>query len=497
MWRNQWLQSASVAIFSLCLCGDDAVSPSVAQDAKPASGVKKSADETAVKSQTGRKTIKPEEKIQFEQDKAQAHMRELEDRMFQLANLIRESQPENAARLLMGVRRARDELIVERMKEVSSLISELDLSDATSEQREIIARLEELKKLLLSADLDLELKLEQLKKIREAREALAKLIEKEQKQNDQTKNLAKNNPSDAKQNKALEGNENRNKRSGEDLQQAIKQIGSNCAGAANCVGGACKSMGSASKNLSESKPKPADDDQQKALEQLAKADEKLAEEERKLQEELAATARQRVMEHIRQMIAQQIRVRETTQKLVSRVREKNENALLAVRRLAGAEDRIADLCQQSIDITEMVQFSIVLPMALESVKSRMVGVRDEFALAHADEMIVEEQKQIEIELQMLLEALEAASMSQKAKNGEGKCKGCKGDQFKLLSEVKMLYMMEAALQRETSQSQADKSAGKAIDPAREAALSEKQEKIRRMTERLHSMTCPHCLAGGE
>src|SRR4051794_35926091 len=48
------------------------------------------------------KEVSPQETIQFEQDKAQAHMRELEQRMFRLAELIRDAQPEDAARLKLG-----------------------------------------------------------------------------------------------------------------------------------------------------------------------------------------------------------------------------------------------------------------------------------------------------------------------------------------------------------------------------------------------------------
>ena len=68
------------------------------------------------------KEVAPQETIQFEQDKAQAHMRELEQRMFRLAELIRDAQPEDAARLKLGVERARDTLIADRMSQASQLL---------------------------------------------------------------------------------------------------------------------------------------------------------------------------------------------------------------------------------------------------------------------------------------------------------------------------------------------------------------------------------------
>ena len=41
--------------------------------------------------------VTAEEKIKFEQDKAHAHMRELEGRMFRVAELLRPTQPDDSA----------------------------------------------------------------------------------------------------------------------------------------------------------------------------------------------------------------------------------------------------------------------------------------------------------------------------------------------------------------------------------------------------------------
>jgi len=124
--------------------------------------------------------IAPRKQIQFEQDKAKAHMQELEERMFRLSNLIRESQPEDAARLLLGLRKAREQLILDRMGEASKMLDDLKLDQANKEQKEILVLLEELKKLLLTADIGLELKLEQLKKLIGSRETISKLLKKEE-----------------------------------------------------------------------------------------------------------------------------------------------------------------------------------------------------------------------------------------------------------------------------------------------------------------------------
>ena len=140
-----------------------------------------------VRAQEKAEKVEKQDELKFEQDKAQAHMRELEERMFRLANLIRDAQPDDSARLLMGVRKAREHLIADRMQEASTLLASLRLDQATGAQQEIIDQLEELKRLLLSADIDLELKLEQLRKLREARMQLDKLIENPAFWNDQKK----------------------------------------------------------------------------------------------------------------------------------------------------------------------------------------------------------------------------------------------------------------------------------------------------------------------
>ena len=58
------------------------------------------------------------DKLQFTQKDVQAQMQELQDRMFHLARLTKESEPDNSTRLLLAVRKAREQLIIEQMTEV-------------------------------------------------------------------------------------------------------------------------------------------------------------------------------------------------------------------------------------------------------------------------------------------------------------------------------------------------------------------------------------------
>ncbi len=440
-----------------------------------------------------------EEQVRFEQDKAQAHMRELEDRMFRLAELIRELQPDDSARLLIGVRRAREQLIVEQMHQASELVAKLDLVTASVEQKEIIGKLEELKRLLLTADLDLELKLEQLRKVRDAREKLEKLIAREQQQQNQTESLAKalpKNPAAALE--SLHSGEKANKRMSEDLEQTAKRMGPSAASATGALSGASKCMGGACNSLGQSKPGEAKDQQKDALDKLAQARQEMQKLEEKLRKEVESLARQRVMEYLTKMIAQQRQVRETTEKLASRVAEKQKQAVLAVRQLAPAENAISELCKEAIELVETTQFSVVLPTALDQVDSQMISVADRLREGQANDEVIADEKRIEADLQALLDAMKDASAPSSGKSGQ--CKGCKGNQNTLLAEVKMLRWMQTGVHKDTKKVDELKGQGKisAETLAEDSAkLARRQETLREMTNKLHSKTCPHCLEGGE
>ena len=123
------------------------------------------------------------------------------------------------------------------MREASELIATLDLNKASAEEKELVAKLEELKRLLLTNDLDLELKLEQLRKIREAQDSLMKLTARERQQLAQTQPLSKASKVDPNALAALKTGEHRNQRSGEDLEQLIKRLGPKAAPAAGAMGG--------------------------------------------------------------------------------------------------------------------------------------------------------------------------------------------------------------------------------------------------------------------
>jgi hypothetical protein len=440
------------------------------------------------------KEVAPQETIQFEQDKAQAHMRELEQRMFRLAELIRDAQPEDAARLKLGVERARDTLIADRMSQASQLLSTLKLEQAALGQKEIIAELEELKRLLLSTDIDLQLKLEQLKKLKDARARIEALVRKEKVQLNDTKAAT-----DARRDDdfiSLKDNEERNKRLGEDIEQMLKQFGGAAASAAGAVNGAVQNIGNAAGKLGEKNGMEANKEQKEAIDKLSKADANLAEVQSALEKELEAFVRQRVMETLAQMIVEQVQVRQTTEKLAPRVAEGRKETVLAVKRLSESEEKIVQLGEEALGLCELVEFSMAFPPALRGVIDSMELVAAELNSGRANDSVIGREKQIEDDLQELLNALKQASRGGGSAGGGG---GGGQDQNlnKLIAEVKMLRWMEIALNKETKKAQQEFAGKSPKEPdfvVRLNALSAQQQKIQDITQRLHDANCQDCLA---
>lgn len=453
------------------------------------------ASKTSSKVGTGK--VAPQQRIQFEQEKARAHMQELEERMFRLSKLIRESQPDDAARLLMGLRKAREQLILDRMGEASKLLDNLKLDQATKEQKEIIALLEELKKLLLTADIGLELKLEQLRKLINSRETLKKLIKKEELQFSNTLDQ-QNKKGNKKELQALKTSEKRNQKSAENLEQLLREHGSASSKICKSLSGAGKCMGGACKKLGASQPKSASQEQKKAIEQLSKAEQETKKLEEQLRKEVESLARQRVMDQLQDMITQQKQVRQVTTKLQDRVAQKQKQAIAAVRRLSNSEEKIIALCIESIDLCELTQFSMVLPVALGSVLEQMELVNEGLIHGKADNAMIDDQRQIEESLQALLDAMIDASRPSNKQGGQ--CKGCKGNKNKLLAEVKMLRWMQQSVHERTENLDKlidKKSISKTAQKKRIELLTVRQQEIDLVTGRLHTLTCPHCLTGGE
>ncbi len=120
--------------------------------------------------------------IGFTQQNVASQMAELEGRMFRLSEALRSLEPENAARLSLALKFSREELIYQQMKEAQGLLKEAQLAKAETEARELLAKLEHLRSLLLAEDLDFQMKLARLRQMRETLARLDRIVKEERRE---------------------------------------------------------------------------------------------------------------------------------------------------------------------------------------------------------------------------------------------------------------------------------------------------------------------------
>ena len=132
--------------------------------------------------ETKKETVSDRDTIGFSQQNAASQMNELEDRMFRLSEALRGLEPENASRLRLALKFSREEQILEQMRENFKLLKDAQLSKAETETKELIAKLEHLRNLLLAEDLDFQLKLARLRQMRETLAQLDRIVKEERRE---------------------------------------------------------------------------------------------------------------------------------------------------------------------------------------------------------------------------------------------------------------------------------------------------------------------------
>ena len=120
---------------------------------------KKAADTAKTPAATKDAAVSDRDTIGFGQQNAASQMNELEERMFRLSEALRGLEPENASRLRLALQFSREEQILDQMRETHKLLKDAQLSKAETEVKELIAKLQHLRNLLLAEDLDFQLKL--------------------------------------------------------------------------------------------------------------------------------------------------------------------------------------------------------------------------------------------------------------------------------------------------------------------------------------------------
>jgi hypothetical protein len=402
-----------------------------------------------VKSDVSKSDVSENDKLQFTQKEIQALMQELQERMFHLAELTKQAEPDNSTRLLLALRKAREQLIIEQMREVLEQLNKKDMSKATADTKEVLRKLAELKALLIAADLELQLQLERLRQLQAAIRQLDLAIKDEKGQQSESGRMAglmkkgsDVKPQDldrAKQNQvAIRG------RTGQ-VSQAVKSLG-NLDSALQSLASSTQSMSQAEGSLGGGQPSDAEGQQADAVKKLAAARADLEKERQRVVQELEQQVRKVVIENLQEMLDRQTGIRKATEALLPKVARQRESRI-QLQQLAPAEQRVAAICQQTLELVIETEFSVALPPALETLQRNMLLVSGDLTGGRGDQRVIDTEIAIEQDLKDLLETFK--EMPNSAGQCEGECNGCKGNLNKLLAELKVVRMMQSRVNKGT------------------------------------------------
>jgi hypothetical protein len=169
----------AVLVISIIATGGANSQSALAQARKAAEKAGSGADDEKSASDAKGATPGDRDTIRFSQENAAAQLSELEERMFRLSEALLGLEPENASRLRLALKFSREEQILEQMRETHKLLKDAQLSKAETEVKELIAKLEHLRNLLLAEDLDFQLKLARLRQMRETLSHLERIVKEE------------------------------------------------------------------------------------------------------------------------------------------------------------------------------------------------------------------------------------------------------------------------------------------------------------------------------
>jgi hypothetical protein len=231
------------------------------------------------------------------------------------------------------------------------------------------------------------------------------------------------------------------------------------------------------------------DSQDDAVEALKAARAKLAAEEEKLLNRLRAEMKKRTIEGIVQMLEGQIVIRQSTERLGPRVKDGARSVLNSVVALATSENKLIVIGEGLTALVEETEFGIALPAALRSVTEGMTDVKERLAATDASTEVVTMEKQIEEDLQTLLDA-----MKQLPSNGGGNGRAGNGRSDRerqlnqIIAELKMVRMLQVRVNRDTKDVDGHRPAEAKDLPAvltrRIEALQGRQEDVHDVTERI-------------
>ena len=432
------IASLFIMAFSVWLMSSAIAAPSAATPPKPTSAP------------TTNK-LSDQELIEFLQKNVQAQMQELQERMFRLAEAVKATEPGDSAKLIMALKRSREELIIEEMKTVLDQLNAKSLGQATVTTQEVIIKLEKLKELLLSTDMDLQLALERIKKLQGAIAKLDGAIKEEKREANNSGKMqagAATQPVKPKETQEAKKDQEGNRKTTEAVQNTVKELGDPVTNASPALNDATGAMSKAEGQLGSGKAGDAQAKQNEATAALQQAREQLEAERQKMLAEVESMVKKQVLENLAMMLEKQKAIREANEALLPRLKQGNREAVLRLKTLAASETHIANMAETTAQLIEDTEFSFALPQNLRNIGRRAIYVTSDLNAGKGDEPVIVAEKKIERDLTDLIDTFKQQT---NATPGQSRCKGCKNDKNKLLAELKAIRMLQIRVNEETQE----------------------------------------------
>jgi len=482
----------------------------------------KKADEKKVETSDKKGPVTDRDSIGFTQENVASQMTELEERMFRLSEALRSLEPENASRLSLALKFSREELILHQMKETQKLMREAQLSKAETEVRELLAKLEHLRSLLLAEDLDFQMKLARLRQMRETLTQLERIVKEERRELTWSRSavdqqaelkILKSRRADlealvrdqklskelarlderihaSEQNLAssefqkFERDQSRNRDATDSLGQTSARLGETGIALQKDLIHASGSMHSAEEDLAKTAAKPAADDQLAALKHLVKSREELAQALEKLLVELRAELQAKIIAELTEMHEIQKEIRESTQAQAPRIAKGSRTALLLVTGMAPKEGDLADRTDHLRALTEETEFGIALTTCLRVLSREMTRIQGWLKDGDASPKTVTLEIRVEQDLLGLLEAMRRLPPTTPPPPGTPlptEPRARERELNRLIAELKMIRLLQVRLDDDTVEVDGSRPKAPALTPELKRqieALKASQEEIR-------------------
>ncbi|MFQ5730397.1 MAG: hypothetical protein ACE5KM_00425 [Planctomycetaceae bacterium] len=249
-----------------------------------------------------------------------------------------------------------------------------------------------------------------------------------------------------------------------DMQAAAKGSGSpgdgmpgggkNAKKAQQHVRKAQKSMQQASAGLRKQDPRSASGDQTDAVKELEKALREIEERLKQLRDEMQADKLARLEARFSDMLERQRKVSTQTIKIDSKAKSRagklSRAERLTLRKLAAEERALSDEAQKALDVIIEDGTSVVFPKVVEHLRDDLKSVAKLLDEKRTGTYTWEAQKEIELTLIELIEALKRARKQQQ-KNGGGRGGGGGGEPPLIpgIAELKLLRSSQMRVNRKT------------------------------------------------